>query len=79
MVSIDHSKRILFLAIYYFLGEFRLEKLKVIKAKSWDELPEILKPGIYNVNGDVHIIEEEVPKEVIIRALKYKEKGKTLI
>ena len=54
------------------------ERIRVVKVRSWDELPEILEPGIYNVNGETHVIEEEVPKKVILRALKYKRAGKTL-
>jgi len=56
-----------------------VEKLKVVKVKSWDELPDILEPGVYNVNGETITIEEDVPKEVVIQALEYKRKGKTLL
>ncbi len=56
-----------------------MEKLRVVKVKSWDELPEILEPGVYNVDGEVHVIEEDVPKKAILRALKYKCEGKTLL
>ena len=56
-----------------------MEKLKVVKVKSWDELPDILEPGVYNVNGETITIEEDVPKEVVIQALEYKRKGKTLL
>ena len=56
-----------------------MEKVKVVKAKSWRDLPEILEPGIYNVGGETYTIEEDVPKRVILRALKYKKAGKTLI
>ena len=53
-----------------------MEKLKVVKVKSWDELPEILEPGVYNVNGETITVEEDVSKEVVIQALEYKRKGK---
>lgn len=56
-----------------------MRELKIIKVRSWDELPDILEPGVYNIEGETHIIEEEVPKKVILRALKYKRAGKTLI
>lgn len=60
-------------------GCFAVEKLRVVKVKSWDELPEILEPGVYNVDGEVHVIEEDVPKKAILRALKYRREGKTLL
>ncbi len=56
-----------------------MERVKIVKAKSWEELPEILEPGIYNVGGETYIIEGGIPKKVILRALKYKKVGKTLI
>ncbi len=57
----------------------KLGELKIVKAHSWEDLPEILEPGIYNINGEIHVIEEDVPKKAILRALKYKKQGKTLI
>lgn len=56
-----------------------MEKVKVVKARSWKDLPEILEPGIYNVSGETYTIEEDVPKKVVLRTLKYKKAGKTLI
>lgn len=56
-----------------------MRELKVVKVRSWDELPEILEPGVYNIDGEIHVIEEDVPKIAILRALKYKKQGKTLI
>ncbi|MEB3779112.1 MAG: hypothetical protein GSR85_02610 [Desulfurococcales archaeon] len=39
---------------------------KVVKAKSWDELPEILEPGEYHV-GDIKIIvRESVEKDEVV-------------
>lgn len=58
---------------------YGMECIKIIKAKSWDELPETLEPGVYNVGGEIFTVLEDVPKEAIIRALKYKKMGKTLV
>ncbi len=56
-----------------------MKEVKIIKVRSWDELPEILEPGVYDVDGEIHVIEEDVPKKAILRALKYRKQGKTLI
>lgn len=54
-------------------------KKRVVIAASWDELPDVLEPGVYIVGGEVHTIEEDAPKEAVARALKYKRMGKTLL
>jgi len=39
------------------------KQLRVVKAKSWSELPEILEPGEYHVSGEKFIVYEPVEKE----------------
>ncbi|NPA05738.1 MAG: hypothetical protein GXO09_06570 [Crenarchaeota archaeon] len=46
---------------------------KIIRAKSWDELPEILEPGEYEVNGERFRIMEPVERDTwhkIIKGIK---------
>ena len=45
-------------------------KLKVVRARSWSELPEVLEPGVYYVNGVRHTIEARVRKEDLLKALR---------
>ena len=45
-------------------------KTKVIKAKSWDELPEILEPGEYYVDGEKFTIVEPVERDVWRQVIK---------
>lgn len=56
---------------------------KVIVVDSWDELPEVLEPGIYIIGGEKHEIMETVGRDAlrkaIERAKKYIKKGATLI
>ena len=57
-----------------------MERVKIIKAKSWGELPEILGPGIYNVGGVTFTIKEPMPREDVEYVYKeYIAKGKTLV
>ena len=39
--------------------------MKTVRVKSWDELPRILKPGVYIVNGERFVVNEPVEKEVM--------------
>jgi hypothetical protein len=57
-----------------------MEKVKIIKVKSWDELPEVLEPGIYNVAGVTFTIKEPIPREEVEYVYReYVAKGKTLV
>jgi len=57
-----------------------MERVKVVKVKSWAELPEILEPGIYNVGGVTFTIKEPIPREEAEYVYKeYIAKGKTLV
>ncbi len=39
--------------------------MRPIRVKSWRELPRILKPGVYIVNGEKFVVKEPVEKEVM--------------
>ncbi|MEB3780303.1 MAG: hypothetical protein GSR85_08765 [Desulfurococcales archaeon] len=43
---------------------------KVVKAKSWDELPDILEPGEYNVDGEKFVVYEPVEKEFMLMSIR---------
>ncbi len=43
---------------------------RVVRAKSWSELPEILEPGTYYVDGSKFVIHEPVEKEFWMMAVK---------
>ncbi len=43
---------------------------RVIKARSWDELPEILEPGEYYVDGERFTIVEPVERDVWLQVIK---------
>ena len=33
--------------------------------KAWDELPEVLEPGVYFVNGEKHTILETIERDLL--------------
>ena len=45
------------------------QKAKVVKVKSWDDLPEVLEPGEYHVGGERFTIVEPVEKEFMRMAI----------
>ncbi len=45
-------------------------KTKVIKVKSWSELPEVLKPGVYVVDGKRFIVKKTVEREFMRVAIE---------
>ncbi len=47
-------------------------KTKVIRVKSWNELPDILKPGTYVIKGRRVRVYREVDKETLMRDLRRK-------
>ena len=46
-----------------------MAETRVIMAKSWDELPEVLEPGEYHVDGERFTIVEPVEKEFMRMAI----------
>jgi hypothetical protein len=45
------------------------QRPRVVRARSWDELPEILEPGTYIVDGEKFIVVEPVEKEFMRMAI----------
>ena len=39
---------------------------KIVRVKSWDELPEVLEPGEYKVNGVIIRVREPTEKEELM-------------
>ncbi len=42
---------------------------KIVKAKSWSELPETLEPGVYFINGDRIVVRETVSRDALKRTI----------
>ncbi len=42
---------------------------KVVRVRSWSELPEVLKPGVYEVEGERFTVVEPVEREFIRMAI----------
>ena len=45
------------------------QKARVVRARSWDELPEVLEPGTYYINGEGIEAWEPVSKASLRRTL----------
>ena len=43
-----------------------MAKTRIVRARSWSELPEILEPGVYYVNGTKIVIRETVEKDEVM-------------
>ncbi|MEB3789556.1 MAG: hypothetical protein GSR72_06660 [Desulfurococcales archaeon] len=46
-----------------------MSKSKIIVAKNWKDLPEILRPGEYYVDGERFVVETPVEKEFMKMAV----------
>ena len=46
------------------------QRLRVVRARSWDELPEVLEPGVYIVNGRRHTVLEPIEKELLLKIIR---------
>ena len=42
---------------------------RIIKVRSWSELPEILEPGVYIINGDRIVVRETVSRDALKRTV----------
>ena len=45
------------------------QKARVVKVKTWDDLPEVLEPGVYIVGGRKLTVREPVGKDALRKAL----------
>lgn len=50
--------------------ETELSREKVVRVRSWDELPEVLEPGVYEIDGARITLREPLPREVVQRSYK---------
>lgn len=55
------------------------QKPRIIKARSWSELPEVLEPGVYIVDGRRLTVREPVGRDTLRRALARLSKSGTRI
>jgi len=53
-----------------------MERLKIVEVRSWNELPEVLEPGIYIIAGERIEVEEKVSRGALMRTLKIMKKRK---
>lgn len=53
-----------------------MERLKIVEVRSWNELPEVLEPGIYIIAGERIEVEEKVSRDALMRTLKIMKKRK---
>ncbi len=42
---------------------------RIIKVRSWSELPETLEPGVYFINGDRIVVRETVSRDALKRTM----------
>jgi len=40
---------------------------RIVKAGSWSELPEVLEPGVYIINGARIVVRERAPRDSLKR------------
>ena len=53
-----------------------VEGQRVVRAEKWEDLPEVLEPGVYYVNHERIVVKERVSRESLKRALSImKERG----
>ncbi len=43
------------------------QKTRVVEVRSWSELPEVLEPGIYIVDGERFVVRERVSRDSLKR------------
>ena len=46
-----------------------MAKARVVRVKSWSELPEVLEPGEYYVNGERVVMRERVSRDALKRTI----------
>ena len=56
-----------------------MAQTKIVKARSWSELPEVLEPGVYIVDGRRLTVREPVGRDTLRRALARLSKSGTRI
>lgn len=46
-----------------------MAKPRVVRVKSWSELPEVLEPGEYHVDGERIVVRERVSRDALKRTI----------
>ena len=46
-----------------------MAKARVVRVRSWSELPDILEPGEYYVNGERVVVRERVSRDALKRTI----------
>jgi len=46
-----------------------VQKARIVKARTWEELPEVLEPGVYIVDDTKLTVREPVGREALRKAL----------
>ena len=55
-------------------------QIRVVKVKTWNELPEILEPGVYYINGERITVKERVSRDSLKRTIMImKKRGGTYV
>lgn len=51
-----------------------MERLRIVEARSWRDLPEVLEPGVYIVSGKRIEVLEKVSRDALRKTLEAMEK-----
>ena len=53
-----------------------MSKARIIRVSGWSELPDVLEPGIYYIDGHKYTIKARVSKKAVLDAIRRaKKKG----
>jgi len=55
------------------------QKTRIVKARTWNDLPEVLEPGVYIVDGRKLTVREPVGRDALRKALARLSKSGTRI
>ena len=51
-----------------------MEKIRIVEARDWRELPEVLEPGVYIIAGERIEVEEKVSRDALKRTIEIMKK-----
>ncbi|MEB2836653.1 MAG: hypothetical protein GSR80_001014 [Desulfurococcales archaeon] len=52
-----------------------MPEARVVRVKSWSELPEVLEPGVYYVDGRKYTIRVRVSRKAVVDAIRRAKRG----
>ena len=61
----------------WYSGAWGLASKRVVRVKSWSELPETLEPGVYEVDGRAYTILARVSKRAVVNSIRRAKKSGT--